>query len=159
MILSAALVLGSCGAGQSKSAAAGKPVDPPKREHHWTTKEGQEYAYEAVVSEDDRQAGILAGDVIMIRYLGVRQGQFTVASVDRNANAATVASCPNPCQIVKVIYQDAYGAETKHITYNPDTVIGGALEDAFNNQLELYHREPPAAPPSQGRVADTSIAY
>jgi hypothetical protein len=53
---------------------------------------------------------------------------------------------------------DGPGAE--HITFNPDTIIGAAFEDAFGGQLEVYHdvAAEQAAAAAQREVADANAA-
>jgi hypothetical protein len=46
-----------------------------------------------------------------------------------------LVSCTNPCEVVKLV--NRFGG-IQHMTFAPTSIIGAALTDAFNGQLEIY---------------------
>ena len=146
------------------NATSGEAANTPSA-HHWLIRDGQEYGYSSALSENDQLAGRGASDVIMFRYLGVTNGIYKLASLQ--GTDYFVTSCKNPCSVIKYYANADVSALTKYITFNPDTVIGEALTDAFNGQLEVYGSTPPGQsattapppppppPPPAAAVADT----
>jgi hypothetical protein len=134
VIMGAALLAGcggSDGASNDATAAASTPATEPA--HNWTYREGDEYGYAAAVSEDQQKAGQGAGQVTMFRYLGQSGGVYTVAS-ESDGGWLAYASCANPCQVIKLVGPGSI----EHVVFNPNTIVGEALADAFNGQLEVY---------------------
>lgn len=114
-------------------AAAAKVVDdapaqPLPPAHRWEYREGDLYGYQTELSEEDKKAGKGASDVLMFRFLGKRGDVYRL-----QAENGPIFSCENPCEVVKATIA---GQVVDRVTYNPDTVIGGAFEDAFNGQME-----------------------
>jgi hypothetical protein len=98
-------------------------------DHNYNVKEGRTYGYTAAVSEDDRKAGVGASDILMFRYLGQRNGVYTLAAADTPSMHIT---CQNPCQYVKVMIN---GSVVKRSEFSEGTIIASAFEDAFNGKL------------------------
>lgn len=117
--------------------APAEPIVPPGPSHHWSYREGQEYGYASVVSEDDQKAGQGAPTVTMWRYLGEHNGVYTVYSPE----GAARITCTNPCEVLK--YSGPLG--TSRVAFNPETIGGGVMDDAINGQMEVYNRKGPAA--------------
>lgn len=136
------MAFGGCskpGAGPQSAAPAATPeniaaapVAPPPPSHIWEYREGQEYGYAGALSEDDQKAGRAVAPVHMFRYIGEANGVYTVA--DASDGMMTVASCSNPCQVVKIFG----GGSMERVTFNPESLVGAALTDAFNGQMEIY---------------------
>jgi hypothetical protein len=99
-------------------------------------KEGTNYIYVAAVSEDDKAAGKATGDVVMIRYMGEKDGMHTVELVDDDESALVSAECANPCQFVKM----RAGPKVERVEFSPDSLVGAAFEDAFAGHLEVAKR-------------------
>lgn len=113
-------------AADAQVAAAAAATDAAAADHNWIYKEGLTYGYASGLSEDDKKAGKAISDVVMLRYLGTKDGLYRLLSVDDG----TIESCANPCRVIK--------AGSDHYMYNPNSVIGAALQDAFNGKLEVY---------------------
>jgi hypothetical protein len=124
-------------AGSTSAAAAEAPPT-----HNWSYREGNTYGYPAALSDNDKKAGQGATDVAMFKFLGEKDGIYKLSS------GGVVASCANPCQVIKV----GEGQYAQHMTFDPETVIGEAFTDAFDGQMEIY------APPARRRRAATSSA-
>lgn len=116
-------------------AAAQTAAPPP---HNWTSKDGDEYAYASEISEDDRKAGKAVADVVMFKYLGEHDGNYTVQSTQNGVTAT--AECSNPCQIVKVTSRSPLGVNVQHVTFTEASLVGAALTDAMNGQMEVAGR-------------------
>lgn len=124
-----------------ETAESGPAAAPPPS-HIWSYREGQEYGYSGAISEDAQKAGQAVGTVQMFRYLGEQNGVYTVGSV---ANGLMVtASCSDPCEVVKIFEAGA----VQRVTFNPLSVVGAALTDAFHGQMEIYGSSAETAPPS-----------
>ncbi len=92
--------------------------------HNWRYRVGQDYAYEA-----EPAAGQTKPVVQVYRYLGERDGVFTLQT------GSDTMTCPNPCGIVTV-HSGLFHVE--RIAFDPDSLVGAALTDAFNGQLAAY---------------------
>lgn len=120
----------------STSADTAVPPPPPPPSHHWTYRDGAEYGYQGALSDDQKKAGQVAADVSMFRYLGEVDGIYTV---EGRANGDVVqASCKNPCDVVKLVTVAPYRSAPVHVAFNEDSIVGAALTDAFNGQLQIY---------------------
>jgi hypothetical protein len=131
----------------AEAPAVPVPVDvtPP---HAWQHRDGQEYGYETVLSEEDKHVGKAAADILMFRYLGEAGGIYTVEQVGNGLRVR--ASCTNPCDLVRVRTITPFGSTTQRIAFAPDSIIGAALTDAFNGQMDRYRpakSRPEASPP------------
>ena len=124
----------------SNSAAAAVPdtSEAAAPAHNWETKDGLEYGYASALSDDQQKAGQAAADVHMFRYLGVKDGVYTLSSVDNGS--AVVSTCTNPCEIIKTVIHTPFGSTTQHYEFVPGSVIGAVFQDAFDGQLEVYHK-------------------
>jgi hypothetical protein len=121
----------SLGSGAS-SAPSAAPVSAAP-EHQWASQEGDLYGYIAAQTEEDKKAGIGSSAVIMFRYLGARDGVHYLET--GGVGNRTVYACANPCKIVKSTTWDVTGESSDRRTFDPDSIIGAALTDAFNGQL------------------------
>ena len=128
----------TAGNAPATTTASAAPTPPA---HNWSYREGQEYGYPGVVSEDAQKAGQAVARVQMLRFLGAQNGVYTVAQV--SDGMMMTASCANPCEVVK-IYS---GGAMQRVTFNPESIVGAALTDAFNGQMEIYGAGAPAPAP------------
>ena len=144
-------VLAACGKGeepkqlQSSPQSASKdavavPAPPSRPAHLYSLEEDGEYGYEPSLSEDERKAGKAASALIMVRYLGVKDGSHT--GVMAGGNGATdTFSCKSPCEFIKskiAINGQTIKSETVR---NPgNAVISAVMIDAMNGQLKPYRR-------------------
>jgi hypothetical protein len=117
----------------ANTEATAEPQQVP--DHNYQIKEGSSYGYTTVVSDDDKKAGIGAGDILMLRYLGERNGTYTLASADHPSLRMT---CENPCQYVKTVVD---GQVIKRTEFTDGTVIALAFEDAFSGRLQVSGRQ------------------
>jgi hypothetical protein len=122
---------------------AGEPKDetisqaPADPSHNYAMEEDGEYGYEGAISEDEQKAGRAAKPVIMVRYLGLKDGIYSIQI--RSGQSAETMSCKAPCQFIKV--KDTYAGqvmktETVHTTGH--AVMDAVFADAMNDQLKPY---------------------
>lgn len=108
---------------------------PP--EHNWISYQNGEYAYTVSISENEKKAGQAAEKVIMYRYLGFRNGAYTLFMPADGA----IATCQNPCTVITI----GSGTGAEHFAYSPESVIGAAFQDAINGQLVPWRPPPRSA--------------
>ena len=104
---------------------------PPPPEPNYVQKEGNIYRYTSAPSEDDKKDGKITGDVVSFRYLGEKDGVYTLGSLDENDVVLSRSECTNPCKIILRTYD---GKKTR-TPFNPDSVGGSAFVDAFNGLM------------------------
>ena len=110
-----------CGPRQTPHPRAAAPP-PTSTTHSWLYRVGQDYAYE----EDAPGAKPV---VQTYRYLGQRGGLYTLKF------GGHTVSCANPCD---VIHLSDGGFHVERLAFDPNTIIGAALTDAFNGQMQVY---------------------
>lgn len=100
-------------------------------------KDNGEYGYESALSDEDRTKGLTAKPLLMVRYLGVKDGLQKIEM--REGQSRSVFSCEDPCEFVKVdvLFQNEV-ISTQRVKNIHGSIIGGALDDAMSGQLEIY---------------------
>jgi len=121
------LAIAGCGPRQASHPQAAQvtpaPSPPTSTTHSWLYRVGQDYAYEEDV------AGQAKPVVQTYRYLGQRDGLFTLQF------GGHTVTCANPCDVIHV--SDG-GFHVERLAFDPNTIIGAALTDAFNGQMQVY---------------------
>jgi hypothetical protein len=120
-------------AGCSPKEARRQPSAPPSpvapATHNWLYRNGQEYAYQGELSDDQKRAGESTPAVQMYRYLGEHDGVFKLQF------DGETATCANPCQVITI----AAGLfHVERVDFDPDSILGAAFTDAFDGQLQVY---------------------
>ena len=140
--LAALIVLAGCNKMQPTPASTATPnpfdqfdnstnaVDAPTP--NYSEREGDRYFYVSAVSDDDKKKGIAVGEVLQYRYLGVIDGSITIQQVLDNGTPLTRFECKSPCRVMKV----TSGTSVNRMAYNPESVVGSAMQDALNGFLE-----------------------
>lgn len=118
-----ALGLAGCGPGRTAHEQAAAPTPPTSTAHSWLYRVGQDYAYEEAAPGQTKPV------VQTYRYLGQRDGLYTLQF------GGHTVSCANPCQ---VIHLSDGGFHVERLAFDPNTIIGAALTDAFNGQMQVY---------------------
>lgn len=142
----AGIALGAMLAGCSEKHASTEASTPEASvvtvpAHNYTVADGREYGYPRAVSENEQNAGQVAGEIMMFRYAGERNGKHQVLMSQGMLIAAF--ECANPCQVIKVMtIMDnpalAGQVSIERLQYNPSSVAGAAIEDAINGRLEQF---------------------
>jgi hypothetical protein len=96
---------------------------------NYSERDGDIYHYISLVSEEQRERGIVTGDVISFRYLGRDdENRYNLALVSPQGRIVSRYSCANPCRVIR----NANGTLT---AFNPTSIIGSAFNDAFAGLL------------------------
>jgi hypothetical protein len=99
----------------------------PNPTPNYSERDGDNFYYTSEISQDDRNAGKTAADVVVFRYQGNKDGIYKL-----NSNGFTFR-CKNPCTIIKGI--GPYDVE-QNVEFNSSSVIGSAFVDAFNGFMD-----------------------
>lgn len=137
--------------------------EPPPPSHQYVMEQDGTYGYEPALSEDDVRSGKAAKPLVMMRYVGLRDGTYVLLMLDPdNENDATRVTCQAPCNFAKVqIMSGTMVLRTETIRVVPNSLIGAMLEDALSGQLRPYGQTAsmprPVAAPSINNPATASI--
>lgn len=116
---------------------AAMPAPPP---HQYAMEQDGTYGYEPALSEDDVRSGKATKPLVMMRYVGRRDGTYVLLLIDPdNENYATRVTCQAPCNFAKL--QTMSGTmvlKTETIRVAPNSLIGAMLDDALSGQLRPY---------------------
>ncbi|WP_105507719.1 hypothetical protein [Paraburkholderia sp. BL21I4N1] len=100
------------------------------------------YGYEPALSENDVRNGTATKPLIMVRYVGIKNGAYIIIILGQDANDTTVTnrvSCQTSCEFAKsetMAGDTVVKTETIHV--KPGSLIGAMLEDAISGQLTPY---------------------
>lgn len=117
---------------------------PPARDHNYVMQDGMKYGYPAAISEQARQAGQVAEQLVMALYAGKRDGKHQIHILD--GTVVTALECAEPCQYLKVMaYMDnpymAPQVKVETLAFNPSAVGSLMMEDALRGKLKQYGRK------------------
>lgn len=119
-------------------AAAEIPRAPVIPSHNYSLEEDGEYGYEGAISENDKNNGVAASKVLMFRYLGEKDGTYTVQM--KSGDSSQLTTCKAPCDFVKnKRYFAGQLVQSDTIRAGDDSIIHAVFEDAQNGMLKLYH--------------------
>jgi hypothetical protein len=99
------------------------------------------YGYEPALSEDDVRKGTATKPLLMMRYAGIKNGQYVVIILGQDANATVTnrVSCQAPCEFAKSeTMTDDTVVKTETLRVTTASLIGAMLEDAVSGQLVPY---------------------
>ena len=136
-----------------KSHARPAPILPA---HYYTYEKNGEYGYEQQLSQKQIDAGIASAPLIMVRYLGQRQGVYR-AEILSGATTA-ILSCSSPCDYItqRDYYYNPYvGSQLINTEVIPagSTVAAAIMHDAMNGRLIPYDQTPTAKAAAAKRAA------
>ncbi|MGX7001394.1 hypothetical protein [Caballeronia sp. KNU42] len=102
------------------------------------------YGYEPALSEEDVRKGTATKPLIMMRYVGNKNGAYVIIVLGQDANDSSVVnrvSCQVPCEFAKseVVAGDTV-VKTETLRVTPDSLVGAMLTDAASGQLIPYGR-------------------
>nr|WP_081057633.1 hypothetical protein [Burkholderia diffusa] len=121
--------------------ASSTPVPaPPPPSHNYAMSQDGTYGYEPALSEDDVRAGKATKALVMMRYVGLRDGSYILLLVDEdNPNISTRITCQAPCNFAKsqTMAGDSI-LKTETVRVVPNSLIGAMVEDAMSGQLTPY---------------------
>lgn len=132
---------------------------PPPPSHNYAMSQDGTYGYEPALSEDDVRAGKAAKALVMMRYVGLRDGNYILLLVDEdNPNISNRITCSAPCNFAKsqTMAGDSI-LKTETVRVVPNSLIGAMIEDAMSGQLTPYGQRTATLPqPQQSSTTATS---
>ncbi|RQZ20740.1 hypothetical protein DIE15_01310 [Burkholderia sp. Bp9031] len=160
LLLLAAAVVAACDSKHSDSSAQSLPASPksasdttvslplspapapspPPPSHNYAMSQDGTYGYEPALSEDDVRAGKATKALVMMRYVGLRDGSYILLLVDEdNPNISNRITCQAPCNFAKsqTMAGDSV-LKTETVRVVPNSLIGAMIEDAMSGQLTPY---------------------
>jgi hypothetical protein len=114
------------------SSAPAAPAAPAAPTHHYAFQTGDEYGYMSAAHVQVGQEGEAAQKPVIVRYLGMQDGIYTIAEVQDGA--IVVAQCAQPCQQVRIRGKDL----DQTLDLSPNSIVYAALTDAIAGQLQVY---------------------
>ncbi len=116
------------------SARPQPPSPPPPPPHNYAMEQDGTYGYEPALSEDDIRSGRAVKPLVMMRYVGMREGSYVILVLDQdNKNVATRMACQAPCNFATTQLMagtTVLKTETIRVTHN--SLAGGMFEDAMS---------------------------
>lgn len=98
------------------------------------------YGYEPALSEDDVRAGKATKALVMMRYIGLKDGNYILLLVDEDdPSISNRITCKAPCDFAKSQTMDGKSVlQTETLRVVPNSLIGVMIEDAMSGQLTPY---------------------
>lgn len=115
------------------------PVPPPPR-HNYALNQNGTYGYEPALSEDDIRRGRATKALVMVRYVGLREGSYVLLIIDQNNDAvATRITCQAPCEFAQSqVIANNYVLKTETVRVTPSSLLSAMIDDAMAGQLVVY---------------------
>lgn len=113
-----------------------EPAPRPAHNYVYVGDDGQ-YGYQQELSSNDQQAGVAQKPLVMVRYLGEKNGSYR-AIADMGGGATVLVTCKEPCAYMEVLTY-SYGTPVdKSVIPTSGTLGGGILADAMAGRLQVY---------------------
>ena len=109
---------------------------PPAPTHNYVIEDGGEYGYAHPVSANEAANGVAQNSLVMVRYLGEKNGVYTVASAAGYSEARM--SCKLPCDFIKIEVLIGGQVASKEIMPAAGTAALDMMADAITGQLKVY---------------------
>ncbi|VVE14559.1 putative lipoprotein [Pandoraea commovens] len=116
------------------------PVPPPQPRHNYALNQNGTYGYEPALSEDDIRQGRATKALVMVRYVGLREGNYVLLIIDQNNPAiATRITCQAPCEFAQSqVMSNDYVLKTETVRVTPSSLLSAMIDDAMAGQLVAY---------------------
>ena len=108
----------------------------PEPAHNYVMEDGGEYGYQQEVSKNDADSGRAQSPLMMMRYLGEKNGTYTVAQ--HSGGMVSHASCKMPCGFIKIETFIGSQVISHEIVPADGTIALDMLGDAITGQLKVY---------------------
>lgn len=123
-----------------------RQVEPPRPDHEYALEDDGEYGYRRALSEDDVKAGRATAALLMVRYVGEKNGVRSVKLVD--GNNVGVISCSPPCEFVKArTYFAGQLVKTETLPVTDGSLIQAVMADAISGKLHVFGKQSKAPSP------------
>jgi hypothetical protein len=104
--------------------------------HRYVTQQDGMYVYGRQPTEDEKRQG-KATSTLLVRYLGERDGAYSIKMV--NGEVDTVVSCSRPCQSARSLsYLGTKLIDAATVPVTDGSVVQAIMQDAMSGQLERY---------------------
>jgi hypothetical protein len=137
------LVLAGCGdshptlSTEAEGQSATIAPEPPKIEHMYSMKDGDQYGYEKGISKDQQDAGQTASTLLMFSYAGEKDGVYQAYT--GTDGVVTVMQCNNPCEFMKILtFVGGENVKTDRMKATEGSVGWAVMSDAINGKLEPH---------------------
>jgi len=126
----------------SATESVAEDTRPAAPEHNYAVYMDDEYGYQPAISENQVNDGQVATTLIMLKYLGERNGKYQLFT-KQNDNVMTVMECQKPCEFIKLhhIVNGMGVVKTEVMEAAPDSIGKLAFDDAINGQLQQFVKE------------------
>lgn len=116
-----------------------KPLAAPRlRDHRYSIKDGYVYAYESMVSNNERDQGALMSEMVSIQYLGYKGGKYQVRTLSQSGFYA-VMDCDQPCEHIRTREFYRQGLEKKsYMKMAHGSVAEAIFTDAAMGKLDRF---------------------
>lgn len=107
--------------------------------HFYSMKDGDEYGYEPALSEDQKRAGAIASNLVMIKFLGERKGHYQLLQ-SINEGVQIVFECDRPCSFLRArTFLNGIEQSKERIRRAEGSILFYAFEDAMAGELEQHY--------------------
>lgn len=118
-------------------ANLGKDTPQPKPAPLYSMNDGTAYGYEQAVSEEAKQRGQVASKLMMVKFLGEREGILQFHSKDGSIHL--VYQCQRPCEFVKqMVFYDQELQRKDHLRAVNGSIAWAMARDAMNGHMKQY---------------------
>jgi hypothetical protein len=134
------------------------PAAPAQPSHNYALNQDGTYGYEPALSEDDVRSGKATKALVMMRYVGLRNGTYVLLMLDENnPRVANRITCQAPCNFAKSeIMAGDVVVRTETMRVVPNSLIGAMLQDAIAGQLTPYGQPTPSMPQDENTGTTSS---
>lgn len=123
---------------ETASQAPPPPVKAVSMTPYYSIVDGYEYGYKPALSDVDLQEGQGTKALVMIKFLGARDGRLQLA-IDTGRSLRQVMDCARPCDIVRVrVFSGGRMLRKEFLTMEPNTIMQLAFADASKGLLKPY---------------------
>lgn len=115
-------------------------LPPPKPAPLYSMNDGLEYGYEQAVSDEARQRGQIASKLIMVKFLGERDGVLQFHT--KEGPLHVVFQCQKPCEFIKqMVFYDKELQRKEHIRAVAGSIAWAMAHDAMNGHLKKFSKD------------------
>lgn len=137
-VIVCSIMLNGCSDDNQTSADSGAGIKQGAKglDHYYALEDGGLYGYERQPSEEEVSRGMATAPILMIRYVGKKDGKWQVANND--GGVTTVFECSNPCEFIKtMVFDDDEGPaiHVQRIRGQPGILAYNIIQDAINGKI------------------------
>lgn len=115
--------------------------------HNYSMVDNGTYGYQGALSDADINNGVATKPLIMMRYLGNKNGIYTILVLGPDLNNQSIlnrVSCQVPCEYAKSeTVAGGMVLNTQMLPVVPNSILGAMLADAISDQLVPFGQRQP----------------